>query len=715
MHHFWSTNTIVLTPRLPDLGALINPALKLFVPAIAALAVSGSACSAQPYVIRVGSSSEATGGTSADKIVTTIGAALTEMHAKQKTGWTHGFEIELAPGVYHLESTLALQSSDSGTPEAPLVIRAQSGGQAIFSGSKEYFAKPFSGQKLGKADQKLPPDSKSLFVVEIDEAIESFVKAERPRGSVYSPTPAGLQLFQGGSRLTPARWPKTGYSVASGVVFTGDEKKGPIFHVPPDKVQDWSHEPALWAGGFWGHDWHWETTKIVGSDSAHGTLETAPLRARYKTRPDARYFVYNSLADLTDPGEYYVDIDNRLIALRPLQTGADQASVEVSVLETIAELANVHDVVFEGVTFEKARGDLVKVDKSNNVRFKNCRFLQAGSRGIVVKEGHDVAIENSIIAHTGESGADLSGGDRASLTPSRHSISHTIITDGGRDVKSYRPLVALNGVGQVVDSSLLFDTPHTAILYGGNDHVISRNEIAHVVTETRDAGAIYAGRDWTARGTRIVGNYFHDIKAFAGKRDYDAHCIYLDDFISGTILEDNIFENIDQGIFINSGRDNFVRGNIFAGFRQAAVRIQDLTGGPGVDQIAQGVGLVVDRLKEMPYQSPAWRYKYQNIPQIWSDNPTAPKYTVVSGNTFIGQHGLQFDRGAEVYVSAENNLSVSLDQPDQIRDVWSSAGRKLGLVDADEINTLKAVRRTNLCSSLLKDGANVTCTDMSQP
>jgi hypothetical protein len=55
----------------------------------------------------------------------------------------------------------------------------------------------------------------------------------------------------------------------------------------------------------------------------------------------------------------------------------------------------------------------------------------------------------------------------------------------------------MNGVGVKVSHNKMYDTPHNVILFGGNDHVMEYNLIYNAVTETGDAGAIYAGRDWT--------------------------------------------------------------------------------------------------------------------------------------------------------------------------------------------------------------------------
>ena len=67
----------------------------------------------------------------------------------------------------------------------------------------------------------------------------------------------------------------------------------------------------------------------------------------------------------------------------------------------------------------------------------------------------------------------------------------------------YTPAVSLDGSGQRASHNLIYASPHSGILYGGNEHLIEKNELHHVCQQTSDAGAIYAGRDWGARGNRV--------------------------------------------------------------------------------------------------------------------------------------------------------------------------------------------------------------------
>jgi parallel beta-helix repeat protein len=609
------------------------------------------------YVISVGKTPDPA-STMNEHTAATLSDAFAIMRAQRAKGWTGGFDVQLAEGIYRPTETLDLQPEDSGSSNAPVVIRSRPGEIAVISGASFYHAQRFNGEAIGAGHVDLGAIAGNLAVLRLDAKLAAIAAAEAPRGSFFAPARGGLRIFQGEARLTPARWPKHEYAITTGVLAEGDAKAGPVFKIPQAKAVDWVGEKDLWIGAYWGHDWHWETNKAIGLDSSAATLSASPLRQVYPMRQDARYFVSNALSELGEPGGYYIDREKGLLAYRPAEGASDPLLVEAATLSTLLVLHGVHDVIFEGLAFEKTIGDTIVIQDSADILFKDCLISNSGSRGLVVRGGHGVVFDRSIIAHSGESGADLAGGDRTSLTPSAHRISNSIIAYFGEDVKAYRAAIMLDGVGQIVERSLLTHGPHYAIWFAGNDHLIQGNDIGRVATETLDVGAIMAGRDWTARGTRIFGNYFHDIEAFSRTRPYDAPSIYLDDFISQTSIEDNVFANVDQGVFIHSGRDNTVRNNLFSNVRLPAVRVESIKDSKYGDEVLAG-GTALQRLKAAPYQSPLYARRYPHLPNILSDDLLSPKYNVISSNVFSKASPFQFDRGAALGETDIDNVDVA--------------------------------------------------------
>lgn len=94
------------------------------------------------------------------------------------------------------------------------------------------------------------------------------------------------------------------------------------------------------------------------------------------------------------------------------------------------------------------------------------------------------------------------------LNPVKLFAEDNHLHDWSRWNRMNRHGIAPDGVGNRASHNLLNNSPHSAINFGSNDHLIEFSEIHDVCTEPNDAGAIYAGRDWTGRGTIIGRNYF---------------------------------------------------------------------------------------------------------------------------------------------------------------------------------------------------------------
>ena len=113
-------------------------------------------------------------------------------------------------------------------------------------------------------------------------------------------------------------------------------------------------------------------------------------------------------------------------------------------------------------------------------------------------------------------------------------------------------------------NNLLYDGPHSAILFGGNEHRIELNEIHDVCYEVDDAGSIYCGRDWGLHGNIIRHNFFHHIKSSLPGSN-GVHAVYLDDCASGiTVFGNTFYEISGRAIMCGGGRDNTIENNVIA-------------------------------------------------------------------------------------------------------------------------------------------------------
>lgn len=464
--------------------------------------------------------------------------------------------IRLSSGICRLDRPMILSRSNSGLPSRPFLIEGSQDGSTIVTGA--FPMRPAEGRTWSPL---LPEQAKKAGVQYLlsARAAAAFAK-ETPRGAVYPLQPASVMLLEGGRWLHPARWPKAGYAEA----VADPRKKGPVvwpnFRVPDDKKRAWSLERELWLGGYWTYDWVYETLKVGAVDSSTGVVSTsAPLKTKYDEAAKLNYFVFNASSELTEPGEYVLD-SRQGIATVWNYPDTEPQSVEAY---SLVQVRDAHDIQIDHIQFRGALDTAIVIANSDRIAIKNCLVRGVGKTAIRIEAGQDDTIARTVIADIGETAVVIQGGDRATLKPSGHALVDSIVARYGTLTRTYRPAVSMSGVAVRVQGSLFEDSSFGAIMFEGNDHIIRENEFAHVVREAGDAGTIYAGRNVSWRGNQIERNFFHDIAPDIGP-GRSPRGVYLDDFVSGNEVKENVFYNVTSPVYIHGGSDTNITRNFFA-------------------------------------------------------------------------------------------------------------------------------------------------------
>jgi hypothetical protein len=541
----------------------------------------------------------------------------------QQPEWQHRLvgrfdtvRIEVSEGVFRLEAPLTLRWGNTDTSNIGLEILGQGTGVSslttIISGAKLL-------QKL------IPSDKVGLAAFDLAE----FNAFERPpvRGFGQPIRPVTTELFQGDKVLHVAGWPNDGYGRIDRRV-TLPEDDHTTFSVQGKDSAGWKSEPDLRVFAYWFYDWAAQT--FVAKVLPEGQLVLAGTGSHYGIKTGQRLRIENALSELDAPGEWYLDRANMRLYVSPL--AGTTAPYELSIAIGLLEIEDSRNVTIRNIAFEKTRGDAISVRNSDNVVLDTVSIRNTGNRALVVDGGRNCGVRNALIEHNGEGGVTLSGGTRTTLEHAGHFLERSTIRDFSRLSKTLRMAAELNGVGQQVLGNVISDAPHTAILFTGNDHLIAGNEIFSVVKETSDAGAIYTGRDLTARGTVIENNFLHDIQADSKGREVKG--VYLDDQASGITVRNNVFAHVQQPVFIGGGRDNIVEGNVFYD-SSPSIHLDARGLQNGSAESLDPKGTLQIRLDAVPYRSELWAARYPHMATIRDDSIGAPKYNLVQRNVVV--------------------------------------------------------------------------------
>jgi hypothetical protein len=578
-----------------------------------------------------------------------IDAALALERAHRAASPMDTIILNFDAGIFRRHESIMLGAADSGTADGPLIIRGASDGSTTISGAITVT------ENLQKADNR-QSDAIHAGARRPVLASRAELGLEKPlaliqRGTYSTFEPSRLELFQGDRRLRPARWPKTGYSTDIRLI-DGGNKSGPMeAKVLSDRLVRWRDEKYLWLGGYLAYDWDYETAPIRAMQPGQRSFIFDRAPSEFPVRADFPYFVFNAQSELSEPGEYVIDPARQNVSFLPFD--ANQP-VESAVAETLLRIENVSHLMIERIAFEKTLGPTITISDSQALSFTDCFAGHTGGDAVQVMGSSNVAFDRCVITDSSERGIVLSGGDRQNLIPANDIVRDSIVTRFGVDNPAYTPGIAITGVGMTVEGSAIGDGPHSGIILAGNDNHIERNELYSLVQETSDAGAIYMGRDWTNRGNVFAENYFHDIGA--GRSDRLG--IYLDDQISGTEIKDNVFVRVGRPVFIGGGRDNLVEGNVFVAPLTAGIWI-DNRGQTWQKSAFESNSQWMNNLKKVDISAPIWRSRYPTLKNILTDDPGAPKNTILQGNVSINGNAVEFQKAAiERYVQQTGSIEM---------------------------------------------------------
>ncbi|MFG2517607.1 right-handed parallel beta-helix repeat-containing protein [Streptomyces sp. NPDC048527] len=591
--------------------------------------------------------------------------------------------VRLQGGAYRRTRSFTLEAQDSGSPGRPVTYAAYNDEEVRLVGGMDLPGggfKPVTDQAIR---ERLPAASRDI-VREFDLTalgISDYGQIlQTGFGLPRTVTPP--ELFFSGKAMTLARYPNTGFLKVGDVIDPGGNPrsvlgdpdkmaqefaKGATFKYTDPRPSAWTNTSDVWMQGYWYYDWADGNLQIKTIDPAAQTISTKTA-SMYSVRAGQRYYYYNVLEELDSPGEWYLDRATGKLYLYP-PSALSSATMLLSLLpDPMAVLNSCSNITFSNLIFEGARGDGIAITDGTSNTVADCTLRLLGGRAVTIGDASIAAgphggskneVRGCHIHATGRGGISLAGGDRATLTPAHNEAVGNEIHDYSRLQLTYSPAVEIAGVGNRAANNHIYDAPHVAILFRGNDHVIEYNEINDVVKQTNDAGAIYAGRDWTGQGTVIRYNFLHNIVGSTGSQY--AVGVYLDDCFCGTTMSGNIFYKVNMGFLIGGGRDNVITNNIMLSCDRSVYLDERGLNWAAANVTPGGSWGMYNMLAAVPYQDEPWRSRYPSLVNIADDQPAYPKSNIVRYNALHSVAALSIAPSALKYGTVDHNLTLTAD------------------------------------------------------
>ena len=493
--------------------------------------------------------------------------------------------VNLLPGVYHQTKSVIL---GQGLYDRPVKIIAPEG-EVVFHGGVYLNGNDFKPLNDKNIENRLLPEAKGkLYVFDLKKAGINDYGQLKQHGFGTNPSPTVMELFIDGTPQTLARYPNDDKRLAIGKIYDvgsiprwGDRSnRGGEFGFEYDRPQRWKNATDIWLHGKFSagyNDDHLRVEKINFDKSSfkieqphlYGLKTSTMAYVQDSDKPGLSvrgYYAYNLLEEIDSIGEYYIDRTSGKLYVYP-GTDLSKAKIEVSLLEDpFISVFNRKNVQIENVKFTCSRGLGIYLNNSSDITIDNCHFSNLGTVAVSLGQAYasekltynsdgspnmglpeegtitNITIQNCLIKNTGTGGILLSGGDRKTLSPSNNLVYNCEFDNTDRINQSYSPSIKIYGVGSTVRNSYFHDIHHQAISFTGNDHVIEYSEFERVCTDADDMGAIYTGRNPSARGTEIRYNLFKDIQPDDPETSMTG--VYIDDGSGGMTIRNNFFYKV---------------------------------------------------------------------------------------------------------------------------------------------------------------------------
>ncbi|MET8865086.1 right-handed parallel beta-helix repeat-containing protein [Nonomuraea sp. NPDC004580] len=334
-----------------------------------------------------------------------------------------------------------------------------------------------------------------------------------------------------------------------------------------------AYETDGWLSGYFGNNYANDRLRIetVGG----GDLTTHYPTMYVATDKWTSFVAQNVLSELDTEGEYYIDRWQDHDTLYYYPPGGTVEGKEISLTSFDApffQLENVTGVTLKDLRLNGTTGSGVRLLDAESCTIDGLEILNVSMDAVQIGEandaitaiaeyrtsrgGHRNRVVDSRLHDLGGGGVFTAGGDRDSLERGDHVVEHNEIYDFSK-LATYTPAGYLYGVGNTFRYNNVHDAPHMAIQIMGNDMEVTHNRFERLVTHASDQGVIYAGRDYTYLNNVVAYNLFKDVGADGNQ------AVYMDDGMSGMVVHHNVFDNVQHGLFYQSGHSNVARDNVF--------------------------------------------------------------------------------------------------------------------------------------------------------
>jgi hypothetical protein len=490
-----------------------------------------------------------------------------------------GVSILLASGVHTLPEGVTLDSSCSGTSNAPLTIAPEPGAAPLLTAGR-----PVSGSQLEPLDpamqERLDPVARQL-VRQIDLK-KLGVPAISPFHEVFDSDWRPLMVVFGTNALPISRWPKGeyGFTTMKSVTDNGDKTHGGTFVYREDRPLRWQKALAdnqLWLRGFWRVPWVINGAQVKSIDTNARTITLIKdvgggIGSKYKKDAQGRrcgdgkeaWCAVNLPEEITQPGEWAIDFKKQILLIWPPDGVSAQNPILVAAnKQPLLCLDNASNVTVRGLRFLGSLADAVQVKGGEGNLVAGCDLANVARTGISLLGGKNHKAISNDVRETGNAGIAVSGGDKATLLHCNNEVLNNDVSRAANDFPEPAIQIGTGEASQILNKAVgirvahnrIHDSANAGIRFGGADNLFEFNEVYRIGMNSGDLGGIYGYCGFTGFGNVVRNNFIH--------HSMNGNALYMDDGTSGITVVGNVAYKCSMGVLMGGGHYNRFLHNIF--------------------------------------------------------------------------------------------------------------------------------------------------------
>lgn len=478
-------------------------------------------------------------------------------------------DIRLLGGEYNISNRIQLVDVNN-TADAQCRIRfvSDSSDKVVISGMKKISPSDFV-KVTDNAALKQFPECARKGIYELNLTDAGFSDNRIGFNYDYNTRSfAPLVFYRNGKKQEMSKYPNSDYLSVTEIGKDADEH--PYF-VSNDEIPEINLSESVYIGGFLKNVFRYNVGKIQSIDENKIVLD-----GKDNLFESARWCVLNSKSAIDIPGEWCIDeAEKKLYYYAPKEI-TDDDIFEIPICNRLAFVVRANNIIFDNIEFKGSdKSVAVYSSNANGLEIKNCAIHAAEFSGISIS-GKNCLVDSCCVFDVGNTGIKLyGGGDKETVEPGNNAVTNNQIYGFSLNPTASNGFLGISfgrgdnlvTIGDICANNVIHGSKYAgAVIYGGMDNIITRNEMYNVLDDVGDSGVIYSGRRWNEYGNIISENFIHDYET--NKDVYSNRAIFWDDYESGQTAIRNIIlgNQHEKSVGIDTvGVDNLIQGNVIVG------------------------------------------------------------------------------------------------------------------------------------------------------